>query len=206
VTDRSASAGGRQKRRKRGAEELIASILAAARAEFDIRGPNGATTAAIAARAGVTEAQLFRYFPSKATLFREAMFGALNAHLADFRKAQLPFSAGDRDAADRYVRTLLGFLRENRQLLVALLSSQAFAGGEENGPIAALSDYFETGAAMRAGRLGDADHRMAVRVSFAAALGAVVFRDWLFPPGLASDDTIESAFANFILNGLGETR
>lgn len=76
------------------------------------------------AREGVNEAQLFCYVPSKATLCREAMFDALNAHLADFRAAKFPFAAGDRDPADRYVRAPLGFLRKNRQLLVALLSSQ----------------------------------------------------------------------------------
>nr|WP_086491941.1 TetR/AcrR family transcriptional regulator [Novosphingobium panipatense] len=203
---------GKSHRKRRGAGELTAAILAAARAEFDERGPTGATTAAIARRAGVTEAQLFRYFPTKAALFREAVFGALNTHFTEFQSAQSPFVAGDRSAAECYIRDLIAFLGDNRQLMVALLASQAFAGGEESGPIAALSQYFEAGAAMRAKRLGESDqgggqvggHRMAVRVSFAAVLGAVAFRDWLFPPGIASDAEIEAAFTDFILNGLGE--
>jgi AcrR family transcriptional regulator len=194
----------RPRRARRGAGELKAAILAAARAEFDARGPSGATTAAIARRAGVTEAQLFRYFPSKALLFREAVFGALNAHFAEFRATTGPLDPGDGSAARRYIAELAGFLAANRRAMVALLASQTFAGGEEGGPIDALSDYFEAGAALRAARTGGADQAMAVRVSFAAVLGAVVFRDWLFPPGLAAPAEIEAAFADFVLKGLGD--
>lgn len=191
-------------RKRRAAGELTAAILDAARAEFDERGPSGATTAAIARRAGVTEAQLFRYYPTKAALFREAVFRALNAHFTQFRDAQQPFAVADRRAAADYIAELTAFLRANRQLMVALLTSQAFAGGEDSGPIEALSDYFAAGAAARTQRFGEADHHLAVRVSFAAALGAVVFHDWLFPPGTASDDAISKAYTDFILNGLCE--
>ena len=201
------------RRQRRGAAELTVVILSAARAEFDQHGPSNATTAAIARRAGVTETQVFRYFPSKAALFREAVFGALIAHFAQFQAAQQPFTLDDRTAARRYVAELTVFLRANRQSLLALLTSQVFAGDSgagdsgASGPIAALSAYFEAGATMRSRRTGDgpnSEHRLAVRVSFAAALGAVVFHDWLFPAGLAEPYEIETALADFILDGVGD--
>jgi len=192
------------RRQRRSATALKAAILAAARVEFDQRGPAGATTAAIARRAGVSEAQLFRYFPTKAALFREAVFGALNAHFAAFQSAQQPYAAGDRKAAEAYIRELTRFLRDNRQAMLALLSAQAFAGDQDSGPISALSDYFAAGAAMRSKRIGEPDQHLAVRMSFATVLGAVMFNDWLFPPGVADDQVVEDAFAHFILKGLGD--
>lgn len=203
----------RPRRQRRSAAELTAKILDAARSEFDQHGPNGATTAAIARRAGVTEAQLFRYFPNKAALFREAVFGALNTHFAAFQAAQQPFTLDDRAAAKRYIAELTAFLRSNRQLMLALLASQAFASDPSaSEPIAALSAYFDAGAAMRSKRTGDPtrdgperqDHKLAVRVSFAAALGAVMFHDWLFPADLASPVEIEVALTDFILDGVSE--
>lgn len=44
------------------------ALVSASRALFDIQGYDGTTTCAIAERAGVSEATLFRYFPTKADL------------------------------------------------------------------------------------------------------------------------------------------
>jgi TetR/AcrR family transcriptional regulator len=50
------------------------SIIDAAAALIGERGIDGATTSAIAKRAGVTEKTLFRYFPSKSDLVRRVLF------------------------------------------------------------------------------------------------------------------------------------
>ena len=50
------------------------AIIEAALALVSERGVDGATTAEIARRAGVTEKTLFRYFPSKADLVRRVLF------------------------------------------------------------------------------------------------------------------------------------
>src|SRR5215475_11826400 len=50
------------------------SIIEAAVALIGERGIDGATTAGIAKRAGVTEKTLFRYFPSKRDLVRRVLF------------------------------------------------------------------------------------------------------------------------------------
>lgn len=54
-----------------------AAILAAATRLFGAKGYAGARTADIAAAAGVTERTLFRYFPTKDSLYRRVMFPAL---------------------------------------------------------------------------------------------------------------------------------
>ena len=64
-------------RRRRPAEELVDRILEAAGDEFKKNGYSGSTAAVIARAAGVTEAQIFRYFKSKADLFRSAIFEPL---------------------------------------------------------------------------------------------------------------------------------
>jgi AcrR family transcriptional regulator len=55
------------------ATEKERDILAAAAALFGERGVEGAATAEIARRAGVTERTLFRYFPSKSDLVRRVL-------------------------------------------------------------------------------------------------------------------------------------
>ena len=59
------------------------AIVRAATALLGERGVDGATTAEIAKRAGVTERTLFRYFPSKKDLVRRVLFPPLlNAALS----------------------------------------------------------------------------------------------------------------------------
>jgi AcrR family transcriptional regulator len=75
------------KRAKRSSAVVMARVLEAAREEFKRRGFVGATTAVIARNAAVTEAQLFRYFDSKADLFQEAVFEPLDRHFSDSMRA-----------------------------------------------------------------------------------------------------------------------
>jgi hypothetical protein len=46
------------------------------------------------------------------------------------------------------------------------------------------------------------DPRLTVRVVFGAVLASVMFKDWLFPAGLASDEDITSAVNDFIKEGI----
>jgi TetR/AcrR family transcriptional regulator len=57
--------------------EREAAILAAATKLFGAKGYAGTRTADVAAAAGVTERTLFRYFPTKDSLYRRVMFPAL---------------------------------------------------------------------------------------------------------------------------------
>lgn len=70
---------GESARYERPSTEREAAILEAATRLFGDKGYRGARTADIAAAAGVTERTLFRYFPSKDSLYRRVMFPAVLA-------------------------------------------------------------------------------------------------------------------------------
>ncbi len=185
-------------------------LVSAAAQEFSHSGYRGSTTAAIAARAEVTEAQLFRYFDTKADLFRAAVSEPLNAAFAEFNARQLadpPAPENRHEATGRYIADLRQFIAEHAKMLLCMLLAEAYSpdGIRGVGGLEALGDYFRQGADVMAGHV-DVNPRVApelmVRVSFAAVLGNVLFRDWLFPRGMAGAGEIEAAIANFVLEGL----
>jgi TetR/AcrR family transcriptional regulator len=84
-------------------------ILEAAEAIFAEAGFKGATTAAIAARAGVPKANLHYYFPTKAALYRAVIERVLTAWLA----AASSFDESDdpREALARYISAKMDLAR-----------------------------------------------------------------------------------------------
>lgn len=199
------------RRKRRSSEDLTSRIVEAAANEFKRVGYDGATTAAIARNADVTEAQLFRYFGSKANLFREAIFKPLDEQLEAFTATHLSPAVGTslfRENAALYIDELRKFLGHNVDEMTSLVAVQTYEREATDGvgAIASLSKYFDRGAATMSGRQGDDDFKvrpeLMVRVSFAAVLACVMFRGWIFPPGLASDEEINKAIADFVLEGL----
>lgn len=185
-------------------------ILLAAGEEFRRSGYAGATTAAIARRAEVTEAQLFRYFASKADLFREAVFKPLEQQLSSFVESHM--FDGDietvRKTTALYIDELQRFVGENAQMLTSLIVAQAYDPDASGGvsAIGSLREYFDRGASIMAARLtgpAKVDPKLMVRVSFAAVLACVLFKDWIFPPGLASEEEIRAAINDFVREGIG---
>ena len=185
-------------------------IIRAAADEFKSSGFTGATTAAIARNAEVTEAQIFRYFASKAELFRESVFKPLERHILDFHSSQLSADAGAETRAlksRRYIRELQRFLSEHSQMLMSLVVAQTYAPGSTDGvnEIESLGTYFERGAAMMTSRMAASprvDPKLMVRVSFAAVLACILFKEWIFPKGLASDREISAAIEEFVMDGI----
>lgn len=199
------------RRKRRAPEEIRALLLAAAREEFKHRGFAGATTAAIARRADVAEIQMFRYYPSKAELFREAVFAPLIEHFRKFNERYSP-TATDPDSimagARQYVRELQAFLGENAEMLVSLFVAQRYAapGASETKPLPDLQAYFEECAATMSQRsiaARSADPAMVVRVTFAALLGCITYRDWMFPDAAENRAEIDNVIMEFILAGIG---
>lgn len=198
------------RKKRRSSEEIRERLIRAAREEFKRSGFVGATTAVIARNAEVTEAQLFRYYASKADLFREAVFEPLNQHFSEFSARHPTDASGKdnvRDHARLYITELQQFLDEHSKLLLSLVVSQLFVSGSLQGvdEIESLSHYFERGAATMSNRVEKnptVDPKLLVRVSFAAVLGCVIFKDWIFPAGLASDDDITAAIINFVIDGI----
>lgn len=198
------------RRKRRSAEEIRDRVLSAAAQEFEVAGYSGATTAAIARRADVTEAQIFRLFDSKGELFREAVFQPLNEHFAQFQaryEAEATSGESMRELARRYINELQDFMGEHSRMLMSLIVAQAYSqtAAESLTDIEGLKAYFEQGrATMEARTTGQAKVRpeLMVRVSFAAVLASVMFKDWLFPPGMASEEEIREAIADFTIDGI----
>eukprot|EP00456_Euglypha_rotunda_P087599 TRINITY_DN8929_c0_g1_i2.p1 TRINITY_DN8929_c0_g1~~TRINITY_DN8929_c0_g1_i2.p1 ORF type:complete len:213 (+),score=36.75 TRINITY_DN8929_c0_g1_i2:319-957(+) len=161
--------------KRRSAEDILARIMSAASEEFEGNGYSGATTAAIARRAEVTEAQLFRYFSSKSELFAETVFKPLDQHFLNFVQAHLPEIENPATHSEQfhlYTTELQRFIRKNAGMFTSLVVAQTYGSGTTHGMagIKSLGTYFDHGAAMMAARNPDiskTEVRILVRVAFA---------------------------------------
>lgn len=198
------------RRKRRTTEEVAERILEAAVEEFELAGYSGATTAAIARRAEVTEAQIFRFYQSKQELFRAAIFTPLNRHFSEFHErnmAPVGDSGSMREMARLYINELQDFMDQHSRMLMSLIVASAYSPDttESVGELEGLRAYFEQGTAVMTRRVGEeakVDPRLMVRVSFAAVLASQMFKDWLFPKGLASDEDIREAIVDFVIDGI----
>ena len=105
------------------AAERREAVLEAATVEFALRGLHGASTDAIARRAGISQPYLFRLFGSKKRLFIAAIDDCLARTLEQFRAAAAGKSGPEALAAigDAYVVSI----GSNRTMLQAQLHSYA---------------------------------------------------------------------------------
>jgi AcrR family transcriptional regulator len=196
------------KRTRRSREDILNRIVKAARGEFNRNGFAGATTAAIARKADVTEAQLFRYFGSKSNLFRETIFKPVDQHFLHFinqHMQEIRDAPSTAEMTDLYATELQRFIRENLGMLASLVIAQTYESAPAPPGINSLHTYFDRAASMMSRRLKDRariDPRLTVRVVFGAVLASVMFKDWLFPAGLASDEAITAAVNDFIKEGI----
>jgi AcrR family transcriptional regulator len=206
----SAAALAEQKKR-RSTEENMDRILRAAADEFKASGFSGATTASIARKADVTQAQLFRYFASKADLYREAVFKPLNQHFLEFLSRSLSDATqmeARSDRSRRYIGELQRFMSAHSEMLMSLIVAQTYAAGSTAGvnEFDSVRTYFERGAALMTSRMADSsprvDPKLMVRVSFVAVLACVLFKDWVFPAGMATEDEIRAAINDFVMDGI----
>ena len=91
-------------------EENERALLEAAEAIFAEQGFAGATTAAIAKRAGVPKANLHYYFPTKEALYRAVVERVLTAWLA--AAASFDASEDPREALSAYIGAKMNLARE----------------------------------------------------------------------------------------------
>jgi AcrR family transcriptional regulator len=109
------------------ADERRATVLEAAIAEFAARGYHGTPTEAIAKRAGISHAYLFRLYATKKELFLACADRCFDRTVEAFREAVA--NAGDetpRSAMGSAYVELLG----NRDLV--LLQQQVYAAGDDD--------------------------------------------------------------------------
>jgi AcrR family transcriptional regulator len=196
------------KPKRRSRDDILNRIVTAACSEFKRSGFAGATTAAIARQAGVTEAQLFRYFGSKSNLFRETIFKPVDQHFLRFINTHLPDirdAASNVEMTDLYATELQRFIREHSAMLASLMLAQTYDTGAAQTGINSLHTYFDRAASLMSQRVQDrvkVDPRLTVRVAFVTVLANVMFKDWIFPAGLASDAEITAAVNDFIKEGV----
>jgi AcrR family transcriptional regulator len=194
---------------RRSTTEIRLKLIQAAGVEFRKFGFAGAKTAEIARRAGTTEMQLFRAFKSKAALFREAVFEPLQEHLSGFLErylSEVGLIPNAREQARLYIGELQQFINKNSTLLLSLIAAQSFdPDNRVNQGIDNLQMYFRLGAAVMRKRIvghPTVDPDILVRISFAAVLGCVMFKDWMFPDRSAKDAAISAGIIDFVIDGI----
>jgi len=115
------------KRTRLRAEERREKILDAARKVFLESGFAGARTRRIAEEAGVTEALLYRFFPSKSEIFRAAVHEPLERFVEELlaTTADIDPAVGDRRDRLRQVNEmLLQFMADSAPFLAVVLLSE----------------------------------------------------------------------------------
>ncbi|MDB5972226.1 MAG: transcriptional regulator [Hydrocarboniphaga sp.] len=200
-----------KKRRRRSTEEITDLLIEAACDEFELNGYEGTKTAAIAKKAGVTEALIFSNFGSKAKLFQDSIFKPLNQHFLQFTAAHLvgpDDEEGLKEGTRQYILELQQFIRRHSRMLTSVVAAQMYESENVQGvsQIEGLNDYFSRATARAMKRLSGKpkiDPRLMARVSFATILACILFKDWLFPKGLATQDEISAAISDFVMEGLG---
>jgi AcrR family transcriptional regulator len=204
-----ASPAAPRRRKRRSTSEIVDRIIDAAFLEFSANGYANATTAAIARRADVAEGLIFTHFGTKANLFRNAVFKPLDNHFSYFFAKHHTPNGTEEDVfreSRQFVSQLVAFIRQHLGMFKSLVVNEAY-GNDAKGAsgLQGLQDYIE-----RMSTLEDESTAQGLkiplplvsRVSFASILGCVLFNEWLFPDGVASDDDIHEAICDFIMEGL----
>ena len=196
---------------RRSSATVRSLVLRAARELFDERGYEQVSTREIAARAGVTQAMVFRHFGTKSDLFVEAVCEPFYAFVTEYIGRWVDGGHGsDTPAHDTevFVSGLYRLMLDNRNLLVALTgqlgdtrerSSQVFLFLRE---ILARLEH-EVGLEIRTRGSETMDVACAVRFAFALVYGVSVLDEALFPEGDPGADRrfVADQMAGFILRG-----
>ncbi|WP_166462784.1 TetR/AcrR family transcriptional regulator [Amycolatopsis acidicola] len=177
--------------RSAGKPATRARIVAAARELFSERGYRGATTLDVAASANVAERTIFRHFPTKAALFREAAIEPVERIIQGFIDDWGGRQHGVLDLrteVHQFYERMFQFGEQDRRLLISMLAALFFEDPERElfpelahtlGPLLdALEKVFEVEARDRGFTL---DPAVAPRLIVGMALGVTVHGDWLFP-------------------------
>jgi len=201
----------RKRRRRRSTEEVLNCIVDAAVEEFSENGYSNTTTAAIARRAGVVEALIFNHFESKANLFQKAVYKSLDDQFSDFMATHhvdgLDMS-GFLTESREFVSELVHFVRAHSGLFKSMVVNETFPNEKDGGGshgLQGLQEYFNKMAAVEGARLKkrpNVSPHLIARISFAAILATVMYENWLFPVGIASEREIHEALCDFIMDGL----
>jgi AcrR family transcriptional regulator len=199
-----------QRRPRRSTEQVIGLIIDAACAEFELNGYEKTKTATIARKAGVAEALIFSNFGSKARLFQDSIFKPLEQHLQQFQATHTVDSHDSeaiRAATGQYIAELQQFIGRHSRMLKSVIAAQMYGseGLEDLKQVEGLHDFFNRASTKGINPLSDhlkISPKLLTRVSFATILACTLFKDLLFPKGMASPDRISQAISDFVMDGL----
>ncbi len=163
------------------AAERRDDLVAAAISEFAGAGLAGASTEAIARRAGISHAYLFRLFPTKRTLFLAAVDAAFGHVLATFERAEA--QRAKREPFQRALGNSYTALIEDRKELLFTFHAYAACGDEDiRGVVEA--HYMEIFEWVRlTGGLSADETRLFMSAGLLIAVGAAIGNDRLSPDG-----------------------
>jgi AcrR family transcriptional regulator len=195
-------------RARPGGEERRQRILAEAMRCFAARGFAGTTTRELAAGAGVTEAALYRYFPSKEALYT-ALIDEKMATPSPFAALEQAAAQGERHLLEQVAVLMLRASDAEPQLLRILLytalEGHALADSFMQKRVYALrgflTEYFER--RIRAGAFRAVDRALAARGFVGMVVHYLISRDVLGQIELrTSTEDLARAFTSIFLDGV----
>jgi len=196
---------------RRTPDEVRRLLLGSARSLFASRGYAGTSTRDIAVNAGVSEALLFRHFGNKAKLFERAVLDPLNQFIHDYVEEWKARPVADYSAeaiARGFVDGFYSLLTENRDLVMALVTAQAYESIEElnaASPLSRLMEELEGVAARDAEARGfKFDVVISTRLVAGMVMSMALLDEWLFASGKRrpSRQRIVNEMVEFMLHGL----
>ena len=207
-----AAAGGKKPgAARRAPEEVRRLLLESARSLFAAKGYAGASTRDIAVKAGVSEALLFRHFGTKAKLFERAILDPINTFIHEYVEQWQARTAADHTPEGisfAYVDGFYRLLSENRELVLALVTAQAYESIKElneASPLSRLMDELEQVAGREAELRGyEFDVHIATRLVAGMVMSMALLDEWLFPTGKRrpSRQRIVNEMVAFMVHGL----
>ena len=207
-----AKAGGKKPGASRRApDEVRRLLLESARSLFAAKGYAGASTRDIATQAGVSEALLFRHFGTKAKLFERAILDPINDFIHQYVEQWKARTAADHTPEGisfAYVDGFYRLLSENRELVLALVTAQAYESIKElneASPLSRLMDELEQVAGREAELRGfKFDVHISTRLVAGMVMSMALLDEWLFPSGKRrpSRQRIVNEMVAFMLHGL----
>lgn len=194
-------------RRRRGEPRRL--LIEAAGDVFNEKGYAGASTREIADRAGVSETLMFRYFGSKAGLFRETMVVPFVQFVERFVGSRADTGSGDPEVVTRqFVGALYDLFRSHRALAAMLFAadvhveSELAASGVLDEVRAQIEELVRVGEAdMRARGMPVSRPHLSTRTSIAMIAGMATFGSWFFGKRRPSRATIVEELAQTVLHG-----
>jgi len=199
-------------RKRRPTGEPRRLILAAARDLFSRRGYSDTSTRELADRAGVSETLIFRYFGSKAVLFREALVVPFVEFVDDWAERNRSGALdhlSDADFTKGYITDVYQLFRANRGLLAVVWAADTneehvlAESGVLDDVTGALAKLVDVSRSAMQRRHPEIEHRedLGSRAVLAVSAGMAAFGQSFYGGPRPSDDDIIDEVVQLILHG-----